>query len=66
MPRKREITFEELYSKYPGKWVAMSSDGTKVIAASRTPKGAVNKAQQSGEKNPVFTYVPRSKEVLIL
>lgn len=52
------MDFTEIYRKYKGLWVALSSDEKKVVGKSRTVNGAVRQAQEKGIKTPYLFKVP--------
>ena len=47
-----------LYRKYPGKFVALSQDGKKVLAASDTLREALRVAKESGVEHPLVERIP--------
>lgn len=42
---------------YLGKWVALSSDESAIIASGRTLAEAVRNTQKTKEKNPIYVMV---------
>ncbi len=53
-----DISFRDMLEGYEGKWVAMSDDEEKVIAASDSFSEARGQALAKGERNPVMLKVP--------
>lgn len=51
---------------YEKKWVALSSDQTKLVASAQSPEKAFQKANEMGENNPVVFKPLDSRCVHIL
>ena len=59
--------FSELLAQVPsGAWVAISSDGSRVIAYAAEIRDVIEKAKQAGECDPIITRAPESNMALIL
>ncbi len=57
----------ELLKQVPsGAWVAISRDGSRVIAFAAEMRDVVEKARVAGETNPIITRVPQSNIAMIL
>lgn len=48
-------------AQYAGKWVAWSSDRTRIVASGETLQEASEQATKEGEKNPWFDKIPDTK-----
>lgn len=61
-PSASGFTFSEsLLSEIPrGAWVAISSDGLRVISYSADMKMVLQQANERGESDPILTRVPES------
>lgn len=46
--------------EYAGKWIAWNREQTRVVAAGRTIKEALDAAKAAGEKDPVLAKVPKA------
>jgi len=55
-----------MLEKYAEKWVALSSDESKVLGSGESPKQALEESIKKGEKNPILTKVPKSYSTYIL
>lgn len=54
------IDWTDIYKRYKGKWVALSSPReNKVIATGKTLKEIIEKAEKKGIKHPLVTQIPR-------
>lgn len=49
-----------------GAWVAISQDGSRVVAFGPEMRDVIEQARQSGEDDPIITRVPQSNMALIL
>jgi len=49
--------YGKMLLKYLGKWVALSSDETTVIAAGSTLAETIQKVQKMKKKNPIYVMV---------
>jgi hypothetical protein len=56
--RNKERLLELLREAPRGKWVAFSTDETKIVAVADSFKVAVQKAKQNGEHAPVIWPIP--------
>lgn len=54
-----------LKPKYANKWVALNPEQTKVLAASKSPKGLLKIVEEKGYKNPIITYAVADYRVFI-
>ena len=61
---KRELA--KLLRGYENKWVALSSDEKKVVAAANTMKKVISNAEKNGENQPVLLKVPSAAAGYIL
>jgi hypothetical protein len=52
------IDWTKICKKYHGLWVALKDDKKTVIAADKTVKGVMEKAQKKGFKEPILFRVP--------
>ncbi len=58
---KNNNNYGKMLLKYLGKWVALSSDESTVVASGRTLAEAIKNSQKTKEKNPIYVMV--SKEI---
>ena len=56
--RPKVIDMTPLYRKYPGKWVALTHDRKKVVAARDTLGEALREAREHGVERPVMERIP--------
>ena len=61
---KRDLA--KLLKGYENKWVALSSDEKKVVAAAATMKTVISHAEKNGENQPVLLKVPSTAASYIL
>ena len=54
----KPIDMTPLYRKYPGKFVALTHDRKKVVAARDTFTDALREAKELGVKNPIVERIP--------
>lgn len=47
--------FTKILKPYNKKWVALTSDGKRVVGSGKTPKEALSQAKKEGFDNPVLT-----------
>jgi hypothetical protein len=52
------IDMTPFYRKYPGKFVALSLDGKKLLAAADTLREALRKAREGGVEHPLVERIP--------
>ena len=52
------IDLTELLDPYLNKWVALSSDQTRVVGSGETPAEAIAEAQRQGAVDPILMFVP--------
>lgn len=52
------MDFTQLYKKYKGLWVALSSDEKKVLGKGKSVQEAVIEAKERGEIDPILFKVP--------
>ena len=62
----KPIDMTPLYRKYPGKWVALTHDRKKVVAASDTLGKALREAKEHGVKHPVMERIPWEAQSYLL
>jgi hypothetical protein len=55
---KPQIDVSELIKPYPGRWIALSKDDTRVVSVRKSLKAAVNDAHKKGEPCPHVVRVP--------
>jgi hypothetical protein len=53
-----EERLQILRAAQPNTWVAFSADDERVVARGVSFADAVKAAEQSGEKDPIFTLIP--------
>jgi hypothetical protein len=57
----------EMLAQVPsGAWVAISQDGSRVIAFAAEIKDVIEKAREAGETDPIITRAPQSNVAMIL
>jgi hypothetical protein len=54
-PRK---SVSDLIKPYPGRWIALSEDDTRVVSVRKSFEAAVNDAHRKGEHCPHIVRVP--------
>jgi len=54
---KNNNDYGKMLLKYLGKWVALSSDESTVVASGSTLAETVRKALKTKEKNPIYVMV---------
>ena len=54
---KKNNGYGKILLKYKGKWVALSSDESKVIAAGSTLSKTMKMTEKTKEKNPIYVMV---------
>lgn len=52
------INWSSIYKKYKGLWVALRDDEESVIAAGKTVRDVMTKAQKKGFKQPLLVHMP--------
>lgn len=52
--------FTKIYKSYKGKWVALSPDENKVLAAGNTLKKILDSAKKKGHTHPIVMKIPPS------
>jgi len=60
------IDLTKILEPYLNKWVALSSDQTKVEGSGDTPAEALAKAKTHGEPDPILMFVPAISGIYIL
>jgi len=58
--------YSVLLRGHPKKWVALSSDGKRVVAVADSAREAVAKAKKGKENNPILTKTPEDSRAIIL
>jgi len=56
----------ELLSALSNKWVALSSDGNRIVGVADNPKGALEQAKINKEPDPILTKTPKHYGTFIL
>ncbi len=51
--------------EHGGKWVAWSSDGTRILSSGDDPNAVTADALAAGEKDPILERVPPSDALLV-
>lgn len=52
------IDLTEILDPYLDKWVALSSDQTRVVGSGETPAEAIAEAPRQGAADPILMFVP--------
>jgi len=52
--------------RYAEQWVALHPKTRKIIASGKTPKQALQEAQEKGEPDPILTRIPKRFRAYIL
>jgi hypothetical protein len=52
------ISWDSLYRKYKGQWVALKDDEQTVISNASTAREALEKSKLKGFENPILTKMP--------
>jgi hypothetical protein len=55
-----------LASVPPGAWVAISHDGSRIIAYGAEIRDVIERAREEHEENPIITRAPQANAALIL
>lgn len=63
MEKIKDLTMLQNYSD---KWIALSSDESKVVGTGDTVQEALEVSKQEGEKDPILTKVPKDYGTYIL
>jgi S-adenosylmethionine:tRNA-ribosyltransferase-isomerase (queuine synthetase) len=58
--------YSELLKKHPNKWVALSSNGERVVAVGDTVKEVLQKAAERKESAPILTKTAKDDGALIV
>ena len=56
----------KLLKGYSNKWIALSTDSSKVVGVGTNAKKALAQAHKNNELSPILTKVPKSSGTLIL
>ena len=56
----------EILKQYSDKWVALSSDSSRVVGIADKPADALQQAHAKNEQDPILTRVPKSYGTYIL
>lgn len=59
--KQRPVVSEE----FAGKWVAWSSDGSRIVASGGSLKETVAAAKSAGEADPAFEWIPPANVRLV-
>jgi hypothetical protein len=66
-PMAPASTLSQLLATVPqGAWVAISRDGSRVIAFGAEVRDVIEKAREENEQDPIITRVPQANLALIL
>ena len=57
MKKQNNKDYGKMLMKYLGKWVALSSDESSIIASGDTLVETVKKAKNTSENNPIYVMV---------
>ena len=57
--------FPMVPQEHGGKWVAWSSDGTRILSSGADPDAVIADALAAGEKDPILERVPPSDALLV-
>lgn len=58
MANTKNIDYTAIFTKYPGKWVALKEDEETVISHAEKAKLALKRAQDKGNSQPILLKVP--------
>ena len=64
--RTQKVDISFLIKPFPGRWVALSTDDTRVISVAKSPRAVLNKARQKGEIRPHLVKSPDSSIAAIV
>jgi len=56
----------EVLKQYSDKWIALSSDSSRVVGVADVPGEALKQAHAHNEQNPILTKVPEHYGTYIL
>ena len=56
--QRRGKSVNQLIKPYPGRWVALSTDDTRVVSVRKSFEAALNEAHRKGETRPHIVRVP--------
>jgi hypothetical protein len=56
----------ELLKGISNKWVALSSDSSRIVGVADSPKGALEQAKNNKELDPILTKTPEHYGTFIL
>ena len=62
-PRK---SVSQLIKPYPGRWVALSADDTRVVSVASSVQAVLNKARRKGESRPHLVKSPDGSTAAIV
>ncbi|MFH1318530.1 MAG: DUF5678 domain-containing protein [Candidatus Omnitrophota bacterium] len=62
----KAIDMTPIIRKYPGYFVALSSDRKKVLGKGHSPDEALEEAQKKGFKEPILTKIPKENRSYLL
>jgi hypothetical protein len=60
------IDLSKILKGYSNKWVALSSDSSKVVGVANNPGEAIEQAHINKEQNPILTKTPENYGTFIL
>jgi hypothetical protein len=58
--------YSKILKGHPGKWVALSSDGKKIVAVGTTVKDVMRQASAKKEPSPILTKTPEDDGALVI
>ena len=62
----KAIDMTPIIKKFPGYFVALSSDRKKVLGKGHTPEEALKEAKRKGYKDPILTRIPHENRSYLL
>jgi hypothetical protein len=60
------IDLRAILKQYSDKWVALSSDSSRVVGVADKPADALQQAHTKNEQDPILTRVPKNYGTYIL
>ena len=62
----KAIDMTPIIKKFPGYFVALSSDRKKVLGKGHTPEEALREAKRKGHEDPILTRIPYENRSYLL
>ena len=59
-------SISQLIKPFPGRWVALSSDDTRVVSVASSAQAVLNKARRQGESRPHLVKSPDGSTAAIV